>query len=235
MKPGRYIRYFKYDRALLPNRFVAEMDRKASCIDEALPVTGQTVGYPGWNLLYYATFCSLDRDGPNTIVETGTNWGFSTIMLAQALRDSGLRGHVDTVEIEPDNYHKACENVKAAGLSELVTCHLGDAKEFLADFTQRLEGTIRFAFLDGSHLQDDVVREFELILPKLNPQSTVFFDNTWRIAEEHEADQRVNGALRIITGRHGGNLINFPNSSWYTPGQAIWQKAPFADDWKTPA
>lgn len=231
VKPGRHIRYFDYDRALIPNRFVADMDRKASCIDEALTLTGRTVGYPGWNLLYYATFCSMDRDGPNVIVETGSNWGFSTIMLAQALRDSGLQGHVDTVEIDAENYAKACQNVKAAGLADLVTLHLGDAKEFLAEFTQRLKGTIRFAFLDGSHRQDDVVREFELILPKLSCQSTVFFDNTWRIAEEQEADQLVNGALRIITERHGGNLINFPNTSWYTPGQAIWQKAPFAGDW----
>lgn len=61
------------------------------------------------------------------------------------------------------------------------------------------------------------------MLPRLADDALVVFDNTYRIAEEGE-DQRVNGALRTIQTRHGGNLINFEFVSWYTLGLAIWQK-----------
>jgi hypothetical protein len=42
-----------------------------------------------------------------------------------------------------------------------------------------------------------------------------------------ETEQWVHGALYAIQRRYGGNLINFPNTSWCTPGQALWQRAPF--------
>ena len=76
---------------------------------------------------------------------------------------------------------------------------------------------------------DDVLFEFETILPKLSPTSIVMFDNTYKIAEHHE-DQRVNGALKTIVSRHGGNVINLESVSWYTPGVALWQQTPFPED-----
>jgi hypothetical protein len=51
-------------------------------------------------------------------------------------------------------------------------------------------------------------------------------DNTYQIAEPHE-DQRVNGFLKQLPAKHGGNIINLPFCSWFTPGLAIWQKSPF--------
>ena len=79
--------------------------------------------------------------------------------------------------------------------------------DFLTDFV-KANIPIRIAFLDASHLFDDVISEFEIILPLLGPQSIVIFDNTYLIAEEHE-DQRVNGALREILRRYGGQLSKF--------------------------
>ena len=152
-------------------------------------------------------------------------------MLAQALRDSKLTGHVYSVELDEANYHKALENVKEAGVDDLVSLYLDDAQKFLAKFVSGLSETIPFVFLDGSHCQEDVVAEFQLVYPKLTNESIVFFDNTYRIQDDGP-DQLVNGALRVITERYGGNLVNFPNTSWHTSGQAIWQKAAFADDWQ---
>ncbi len=224
-------RRFDYDKRFIPNRFVASMEKGIASIKQAVRRTGYSVGYPGWNLLYYTTLCSLDQISSNVIVETGTNWGFSAIILAQALRHSKLEGHLYSVELDKNNYRKARRNIAKAGVSDLIDLRLGDAKEFLARFTSELEGTIRFVFLDSSHRRKDVVREFEIIYPKLADDSTVFFDNTYRIVRDRRRDQRVNGALKLIMERYGGNLVNFPNTSWSTPGQAIWQKAPFANDW----
>ena len=84
---------------------------------------------------------------------------------------------------------------------------------------------IRFAFLDASHLQADVLFESETLLPHLAPDAMVLFDNTYCIAMQGE-DQRVNGALQEIKKIHGGNLINLEFVSWFTPGLAIWQREP---------
>lgn len=228
MEP-KYHRMFRYDRNLLPNKFLATLEDGVSDIDTARQKTGQSVGYPGWSFLYYGVLCSLSRDHENVIVETGTNVGCSTIVLAQALIDSGLPGTVDTVELERANYEKAIENIQAAGVAGRVKLHCEDSKVFLEQFIPTIE-SIRFAFLDGSHLLADVLSEFALIYPKLENESIVFFDNTFRLNPE-DPEQRVNGALRIIMERYGGNLVNFENTSWFTPGQAVWQKRGFAKDW----
>jgi len=222
MKTPIFCRIFDYRKTLLPNEYLASLEEGVSDIEQAKVRTGLSVGYPGWTLLYYSVLCGLDRTGGNIIVETGTNIGCSTIMLAQALKDSGYDGHVHTVELLEENYRAAVENIEKAGLSRYVSLNCGNSTDFLKEFTKNVT-SIRFAFLDGAHEQDHVVEEFELIYPLLTDKSMVFFDNTYQIAEEGE-DQRVHGALKIIKSRFGGNLINFENTSWFTPGQAIWQK-----------
>ena len=39
----------------------------------------------------------------------------------------------------------------------------------------------------------------------------------------------VNGSLKTIVSRHGGNIVNFESVSWYAPGVALWQKTPFSE------
>jgi predicted O-methyltransferase YrrM len=228
MEP-KYHRMFRYDRNLLSNKFLAGLEEGVEDIESALTRSGLTIGYPGWNFLYYCVLCSLSREMPNVIIETGTNIGCSTIVLAQALLDSGLPGHVESVELDQRNHEQAKINTTAAGVASVVTLHLGDSKNFLQEFVKK-QPSIRFAFLDGSHAQSDVVREFEIIHPFLRDESIVFFDNTFRLDPDNP-DQQVNSALKEITRRFGGNLVNFENTSWYTPGQAVWQKHGFAKDW----
>ena len=230
MKVPKYRRIFKYRKSLLPNKYLSSLEQDVEDIEKAINRTGFSIGYPGWNILYYCVLCNLDNSADNIIVETGTNLGCSTIMLAQALKDSELNGHVYTVELEELNYLRAKENIGNAGLSRYVSFFCEDSVEFLTRFVKNIT-TIRFVFLDSCHEQDHLVKEFELVHPKLTDESIVFFDNTYKIADEGE-DQRVNGALRIIKERFGGNLINFENTSWYTPGQALWQKDAFRKDWE---
>lgn len=225
MRPPLYFRRFDYDRARVPNRWLAEREEGVADIDGALARTGKTIGYPGWLALYSLMLCQLYPDRENVVIETGTNVGCSSIMLAQAMRDCGAKGRIHTMEIDPATAAKAKANFAAAGVSDLITQYIGDAKETLAKIVPGL-GAIRVAFLDGSHDEADVIREFELIEPRLAPGALVFFDNTYQIAEKGE-DQRVNGALRKIKRRFGGNIVNFEYVSWFTPGLAIWQRETF--------
>lgn len=215
---------FDYDRRLLPNARLAELEAGVTNLDQALARSGLTIGYPGWGLLYHLLLSHLDRSRSETIIETGSNQGCTTIVLAQALVDARCDGEVMTFELDPGNLAKARANVAAAGIADRVRFCEGDTRATLGPALAGRAG-IRFAFLDASHLFDDVLLEFETVLPHLSEDALVVLDNTYAIAEAGE-DPRVNGALAVIPQRHGGNLINLEFVSWFTPGLAIWQRRP---------
>jgi predicted O-methyltransferase YrrM len=81
-----------------------------------------------------------------TIVEFGTSFGISTLHLAAALRDNG-GGRLITSEFEPSKAARARENLKAAGLIDLVEIREGDALETLS---VDLPDTIDLVLLDGA-------------------------------------------------------------------------------------
>ena len=225
MKQPKFYRDISYDPSLLPNAFLAEKEKMTTCREDWVEHTGYSIGNPGWGLLYYMLLSTLDPHEFNVIVETGTNLGSTTIMLAQALIDSGRGGHIHTVEIDPRNHAEAEKRLVQAGVSEVVTCHCGNSVEVLEEIVNGVE-KIRMAFLDGSHLLEIVFREFQICYPKLEKTSVVAFDNTYKITENGEPP-RVFEALHEIQRQYGGNLINLPFVSWYTPGFALWQQVPF--------
>lgn len=224
MKPPVYHRMFGYNPGLLPNPQLAVLEHGVTTIDQARQKSGATIGYPGWGLIYHLLLSHLDRSREEIIIETGTNWGCTTIVLAQALIDAGCKGRVITFELDPDNAARASANLQAASVADRVELHLGDSRQNLPKALEGISG-IRAAFLDASHLYNDVKQEFDIVLPKLADDAMVIFDNTYRIADEGE-DRRVNGFLRDMPDLYGGNLINMEFVSWYTPGLAIWQRRP---------
>lgn len=225
MREPRYYRWTDYDRSRLPNRFLAELDEAGAGPEDWTPRTGYSIGYPGWGLLYYAIACALDPQSFNLAIETRTNFGASSIVIAQAIRDSGAQGELRTVELDPSCADRAADNLEKSGVGDLVTQFRGNSIEVLPAMIGRDE-VVRCAFLAGNHEHDHVVEEFEIVLPSLAPGAIVVLDNTYEIAEPGE-DPRVFGALRTIVDRFGGNLVNFPFCSWYTPGIAVWQAEPF--------
>jgi predicted O-methyltransferase YrrM len=224
MKPPRFYRKFNYRTSLLPNSYLASLEDGVGSIEEGISRSGYTIGYPGWGVLYYLLLSHLSPFFENIIVETGTNVGCTTIVLAQALKDSGVKGRVFTVELEKGNFDKAVDNFKRANLDSLITAINCDSRLALKEIIAQYDA-IRIVLLDASHTYQDVLEEFELVYPHLDGNALVIFDNTFQIAEPHE-DQRVNGALKHIMGTYGGNLVNLEYVSWYTPGLAIWQKTP---------
>ena len=222
MKPPKYYRITDYDRALLPNPLLRELEDGAGSQDEWMKRTGLSPGHPVWGILYHLLLGVLSPDSENLIVETGTNWGTSTIVLAQALKDSRRAGRVLTAEIDADNHAKAKARFAQAGVADLIDARLGDSIAVLAEELPRRR-EINFAYLDGAHTFDHVMGEFALVHPRLAAGAMVVFDNTYEIAEPHE-DQRVHGALIAIKQRYGGNIVHIPYVSWFTPGLAIWQQ-----------
>jgi SAM-dependent methyltransferase len=210
-------RRFDYDRRLLVNPYLAEREAGAGDLRSAVGQTGLSLGYPAWNLLYYTLLCSLPPSDP-VVVETGTNQGFSTIVLAQALVDGGTDGVVRTVDLDPEVVELARGHAQRAGVAERIRFHVGDSREFLARLAAEVDH-VDFAFLDGDHRAEAVVAEFERLHPLVAAcDGKVFFDNTSRGG--------VAKALRRIHATWGGSLVEFPNCSWAPPGTAIWQPSP---------
>jgi len=213
---NRSCRMFDYNPMLLPNPLLAELEKRATDTESAKLRSGLTVGYPAWNLLYYTLLCSLPPEMSDpVVVETGTNHGISTIVLAQALKDLGLRSVVRTVDIDPSVVEIARQNVAKAGLSAFVDFHVEDSHQYLARLVSEVNA-IHFAFLDGSHAYEDLRNEFTIIYPKVVAcRGKVYFDNT--------TTGGVARALKFIRIAYGGNLVEFANCSWCPPGNVIWQ------------
>jgi cephalosporin hydroxylase len=228
MRPPIYdYRITDYDRTLVPSRFVAFLDDGVVDDTDWIMRSGRSLGHPGWGWIYHTVLATLDPRRSNVIVETGTNVGTTAIIVAQAVIDSGRDAVVYTVEIDEELFEEACRRFELAGVATVVRAHLGDSMEFLDRLNSEVD-EIALAFLDGNHFHDHVVREFELIVERMRPDGLVVFDNTALVADGTE-DPRVHGALRTIVSRFGGNLINLPFCSWFTPGMAAWQRQAFAD------
>jgi caffeoyl-CoA O-methyltransferase len=94
-------------------------------------------------------------------LEIGGAFGYSAIWIGLGLRQTG--GRLTSIEYDPARAKVAAENVRKAGLSDIVTVLPGDA------FSQipKLEGDFDFVFLDA--WKRDYKKFFDLVLPRLKP------------------------------------------------------------------
>ncbi len=94
-------------------------------------------------------------------LEIGSASGYSAIWIGLGLRDTG--GHLTTIEYDHQRARQAMENVRKAGLSDIVRVVEGDAFKEIP----KLQGAFDFVFLDA--WKRDYRRFFDLVYPRLNP------------------------------------------------------------------
>src|SRR5687767_1156763 len=96
-----------------------------------------------------------------SILEIGAASGYSAIWLGLGARESG--GRVVAIEYDPKRAREAADNVRRAGLADVVRVVHGDAfKEIPA-----LPGTFDVVFLDA--WKPDYKKFFDMVFPRLNP------------------------------------------------------------------
>ncbi len=98
--------------------------------------------------------------GARSILEIGTASGYSGIWLGLGARETG--GRVVAIEYDPQRAAEATENVRRAGLADVVRVVHGDAFKEIP----QLKGTFDLVFLDA--WKPDYKRFFELVFPRLN-------------------------------------------------------------------
>jgi predicted O-methyltransferase YrrM len=96
-----------------------------------------------------------------SVLEIGAASGYSGIWLGLGARESG--GRVVAIEYDGTRAGEAAENIRKAGLGDVVRVVSGDAFVEIP----RLSGTFDFVFLDA--WKPDYKRFFDLVFPRLNP------------------------------------------------------------------
>jgi caffeoyl-CoA O-methyltransferase len=106
--------------------------------------------------------------GAQAVLEFGTAIGYSTLHMADALRDGGK---IWTLERDESRIAQARDFFQRAGVAGRIEIVEGDALESM----KQLEGPFDFVFVDGS--KDEYRRYLELAEPKLAAGATLVVDN----------------------------------------------------------
>ena len=94
------------------------------------------------------------------VLEIGGASGYSAIWIGLGLRETG--GRLVTIEYDPVRAKELAENVKRAGLSDVVQVIAGDAFQQIP----KVPGTFDFVFLDA--WKKDYKRFFDMVYPRLD-------------------------------------------------------------------
>jgi predicted O-methyltransferase YrrM len=106
------------------------------------------------------------------ILEIGTLFGYSTVLLARSLQPGG---RITTLEVAPKHADLAAANFKRAGVHERVEILVGAA----IDSLRKLEGhAFDFVFIDADKASYPAYLEHALRLT--HPGATIVADNVWR-------------------------------------------------------
>ena len=124
------------------------------------------------------------------IIETGTALGFSSVCMAKALSDSGFEGSICTIDVIPHFkkmfWNCAADHVKGEQTRDDLLSDWADLVEryiiFIQGYTKHILpkialSRINFAFLDGAHIYEDVLYEFNIISERQKKGDVVVFDD----------------------------------------------------------
>ncbi|MEN3337546.1 MAG: hypothetical protein V7647_1222 [Acidobacteriota bacterium] len=93
-------------------------------------------------------------------LEIGGASGYSAIWIGLGLRETG--GHLVTIEYDPVRAKELAENIRRAGLSDVVQVVAGDAFQQIP----KVAGTFDFVFLDA--WKKDYKRFLDMVSPRLD-------------------------------------------------------------------
>jgi caffeoyl-CoA O-methyltransferase len=108
-------------------------------------------------------------NGTKRALEIGGANGYSAIWIGLGLRETG--GRLTSIEYDPARAKAAADNVKKAGLADIVTVVAGDAFKEIP----KIQGEFDFVFLDA--WKRDYKRFYDLAEPRLRPRGLFLAHN----------------------------------------------------------
>jgi predicted O-methyltransferase YrrM len=151
-------RVSSYIAELRPERSDVMAEMEAVADRDRVPIVSWETGR------FLASLC---RAFDPVVLEVGTAIGYSTLHMAEQLRD----GRVVTLERDPDRAGQARDFLGRAGVAERVELVEGDALETIPE----LEGPFGLLFVDAT--KGEYRRYIELAEPKLTGRGLLVIDN----------------------------------------------------------
>jgi predicted O-methyltransferase YrrM len=111
----------------------------------------------------------IASSGATRALEIGGANGYSAIWIGLGLRQTG--GRLTTIEYDPARAKTAADNIRKAGLADIVTVVSGDAFKEIP----RLPGEFDFVFLDA--WKRDYKRFLDVVFPRLRPRGLFLAHN----------------------------------------------------------
>ena len=137
-----------------------------------------------------------------SVLEIGAASGYSGIWLGLGARETG--GRVVAIEYDPQRANEAAENVRRAGVTDVVRVVQGDA---FAEIP-RLTGTFDLVFLDA--WKPDYKKFFDMVYPRLNAGGVFVAHNVVNKKSEMEpflaTVQKHNGLFTTIVSPSGEGI-----------------------------
>lgn len=128
----------------------------------------------------------IATSGAKRALEIGGASGYSAIWMGEGLRATG--GRLVTIEYEAERAKELAENIRRAGLSDVVQVVGGDAFEQIP----KLQGTFDFVFLDA--WKKDYKRFFDMVYPRLDARGLFLAHNV--INKRNEMEDFLETVLR---------------------------------------
>jgi predicted O-methyltransferase YrrM len=133
------------------------------------------------------------------LVELGTSYGYSTLFLADAARETG--GTLMTFEIDESKQRYARREIEDAGLGQHVEWHRGDATQLLPT----IDGPVDFVLIDL--WKDLYVPCFEILYPKLAEHALIAADN---MLEPRFVRPDAEAYRSVVRGKPGVQTVLLP-------------------------
>jgi predicted O-methyltransferase YrrM len=139
----------------------------------------------------------ISGNGLSRIVQLGGYYGYSALLMGFWLRHMGQGGRLISIDIDPaaSNFSKLW--IERAGLSDTVLLMLSDsaAEQALIDTVATFEGRMpQLILLDSSHQHDHTLRELDLWVPPMDPQTIMLLHDTSTFARNW--DQQGKGGVQ---------------------------------------
>jgi predicted O-methyltransferase YrrM len=136
---------------------------------------------------------------PKLILEIGSFTGYATICLAEGLVEGGK---IHTIEVNREQEETLRKNFDLAGFTNRIELHIGDAKQVIFGFTDKI---FDICFIDADKKSN--LTYFELIIDKIRPGGLIIIDNVlWKgkvYGEATDADtelfRKLNDAIAVNT------------------------------------
>ncbi len=106
---------------------------------------------------------------PKRVLEIGTSVGYSALAIGKALLQVG--GTLTTIEIDPRQAESAAENLRTAGLDDIVEVVIDDANKVVGE----LPGLFGLILQDGS--KDDYLQMLPRLVELLEPHGMLITDD----------------------------------------------------------